>query len=319
LIFTTFNMIEKKADITKYVGYTDGTNGVELQLVGNSAVNLVCYSTTTAGTETVPQASWNLDPLNGSGPSGLTLDFTKTQILLIDFQALYVGRIRVGFVIGGAVYYVHQFNHSNLIAYPYAATMNLPLRAGMTATANNVSSTMTYICSSIVSEGGDQASHVGYSFTATSGAVTAASGTRTLALSVRPKLTFNALTNRTKFVLKTLDVGIVSGTNPLYWELCVGTDITTSPAFTDVNATYSAMQYYQAGAINSGPLIVLESGFVASSNSTRGSVTQGVSLRTPITLDAAGATRLLGTLSLIVTGIGGTAPCRATMNWREER
>lgn len=44
-----------------------------------------------------------------------------------------------------------------------------------------------------------------------------------------------------------------------------------------------------------------------------------IGLRYPITLNAAGAARSLGTLSLLATGYTGTAPCRATINWREVR
>lgn len=36
-------------------------------------------------------------------------------------------------------------------------------------------------------------------------------------------------------------------------------------------------------------------------------------------LDAFGNTRTLGTLSILVAGIGGTAQCYATINWHEVR
>lgn len=39
----------------------------------------------------------------------------------------------------------------------------------------------------------------------------------------------------------------------------------------------------------------------------------------PISLDHAGNTRTLGTLSILVAGIGGTAQCYATINWHEVR
>ena len=44
-----------------------------------------------------------------------------------------------------------------------------------------------------------------------------------------------------------------------------------------------------------------------------------IGLRYPITLNAAGAARSLGTLSVLATGYTGTAPCRVTINWREVR
>jgi hypothetical protein len=36
-------------------------------------------------------------------------------------------------------------------------------------------------------------------------------------------------------------------------------------------------------------------------------------------LNAAGAVRANGTITLLVTGIGGTSACRAIMNWKEIR
>lgn len=36
-------------------------------------------------------------------------------------------------------------------------------------------------------------------------------------------------------------------------------------------------------------------------------------------LDAAGAVRSLGTLSVIVTGLGGTSACRCNLTWEEVR
>jgi hypothetical protein len=132
IIYISFNFIEELADVLKFVGYSDGTNGIEFQQDGTT-VQWKVLSGTTAGDVTVAQASWNLDPLDGSGKSGVTLDLTQIQIAVIDLQALYSGRVRVGFDIGGNIVYCHEFNHSNLIAYPYAMelsvlTMLLPLK-----------------------------------------------------------------------------------------------------------------------------------------------------------------------------------------------
>ena len=44
-----------------------------------------------------------------------------------------------------------------------------------------------------------------------------------------------------------------------------------------------------------------------------------ITARYPITLNAAGAARSLGTISLLATGYTGTAPCHVTLNWREVR
>ena len=313
-IFATFNFIAGVANVVKFIGYSDGNNGVEFVLDGTTK-KIRILSDTTAGDETVSQSSWNLDKLDGTGASALTLDITKTQILVIDLQSLYVGRVRVGFDIGGKIIYAHEFNHANLIAYPYIQTANLPIRAGMTCTGT-VSTTMNFICCNVSSEGGVDDT-LGYQFTA-NGTATASNGARTHILSLRPNTTFNSLANRTKFVLESVDIAN-SGSVPVLWELCLGQAISGTTSFTDVNATYSGFEFNTAGTISGSPTIVIVSGYLPSSATSKQNISTKVPLRYPITLDAAGAVRALGTLSIDVTGIGNTADCRATLNWKEIR
>ena len=312
LVMTTFNFIETAADTVKFAGYSDGNNGVELRQTG-SDVSIDLLSDTSKGDESVAQADWNIDPLDGTGASGFNLDLTKTQILVIDFQWLGVGRVRVGFDLGGEILYCHEFTHANVQTVAYMQTANLPLRVGMTA-SDTASTTMRAICSSVTSEGG-QLDVGGYQFS-TSAAVTAGSGTRTHVLSVRPKTTFNSITNRSKFILEHIDV-VVTGSNPVKWELCLGQAI-TGASYSDVNSTYSGSEM-SAGTISGSAAITIAQGYVPASNQSKGEVSRLVSNRYPITLDAAGAVRALGTLSMVATGIGGTSATQAILNWREVR
>lgn len=312
LIFITFNLNGGVANCLKFAGYSDGTNGIELQLNGTTA-RIALYSGTSNGNQFINQINWNVDRLDGSGPSGVTVDWTKEQILVIDLQALYVGRVRVALDIDGRLCWVHSFNHANNITVPYIQTANLPVRVGMTCTGT-VSTTMTYNCCSVISEGGS-VDELGYSFTAGSGTLTAANGTRTHLLSVRPKTTFNGLTNRLKYVLETLNF-IVLGNTPVKWELCIGQALTT-PTYGDVNTTYSGFESVAGATLSGSPAYVLQSGYVSASAQAKQSLDRGVRLRKPISLDAAGAVRDLGTLTVLGTGMGGSSDVRVSLNWRE--
>jgi hypothetical protein len=314
LIFVTFNMLSTADNCVKFAGYSDGVNGIEYQLSGTTS-QFTIYSSTSAGQETVVQADWNIDKLDGTGVSGHNLDITKTQILVIDLQALYVGRVRVGFDIDGDVIYCHQFNHANYIAAPYIKTANLPITCGMLCTGT-VSTTMNFICCSVISEGGSDET-VGYGHSA-SGSATAGSGARTHLLSVRPKTTFNGVANRSKFVLEGVSL-LVTGSSPVKWELVLGQAISGTTSFTDANLLYSAFEFNTAGTISGSPTIVIDAGYVGASAQTKGSQDTKAILRYPITLNAAGAVRSLGTISLIVTGIGGNSACQGDLNWREIR
>lgn len=313
LIAITFNFIESTANVLKFAGYSNGVNGIEFQNDG-SVNRFVIYSDTTNGDQTVNQSSWNLDKLDGTGKSGYTLDISKTQIVIIDFQALYVGRVRVGFDIDGTIVYVHEFLHSNRVANPYIQTANLPIRVGMTCTGT-VSTTMYYYCSAVASEGGQEFT-ASYDFVQSAN-VTAGSGTDTHLMSIRPKTTFNSIENRTKIIFIEVEL-LVTGANPVQWKLCLGQALTT-PSYADVNTAYSAMEYDTAGTLSGTPAIVINSGYVAASTQVKGVITSVIKTRYNITLDADGNNRDLGTLTLLVQGIGGTSATYGALKWREIR
>lgn len=316
----SFNFIEAAADTLKFVGYSDGVNGIEFQNNGTDN-QFVILSSSANGNQTVTQENWNLDKLDNSlglNPSKIQLDITKSQIVIIDLQALYTGRVRVGFNIGGSIVYVHEFNHSNIAIHPYIQTANLPIRCGMTCTGT-VSTTMKYTCCSVISEGGTDKT-IGYEFSA-EGTVTAASEALTHILSVRPKTTFNSIVNRSKIAFVDIDILNV-GASDIQWQLVLGQAISGTITFNDVNATYSASEFNTAGTISGSAAIIIDSGSVAatgSGNNASGSTQKNLTLRYPITLDAAGAVRALGTLSLLVKGVGGTSAVRATMKVVEIR
>lgn len=312
MIFVTFNIKGGVANVVKFAGYSDGNNGVEFVMNGLTPMVRI-LSDTNAGDASVSQVDWNVDTMDGTGPSGITMDFTKTQILVIDLQALYVGEVRVGFNIDGSTYYVHHFNHANVETVPYIQSANLPVRCGMTC-SGTVSTTMNFVCCSVISEGG-QEDNLGFLFSA-EGTVTAGSGTDTHILSVQPKTTFNSLTNRTKFVLESVDV-IVTGNNPVLWKLCIGQAL-TSTSLTDVNTTYSAVQTI-AGTLSGSPAIVVAQGYVGATATTKQSITKPTSVKYPITLNQAGAARDLGRVTVLVQGVGGTSATRCVLNWKEIR
>lgn len=316
LIFITFNMIAAVTNVLKFAGYSDGNNGIEFQLNG-STKQFTVYSDSSAGDETVAQSSWNLDKLDGTGASGYTLDITKTQILVIDIQALYVGRVRVGFDIGGNIIYAHEFLHANLFSSPYIQTANLPVRCGMTCTAT-VSTTMNFICSAVISEGGTEDINVfGYTFQQDTGII-AVGTSGTHMLSLRPKLTFNTFTNRTRVAY--IDVEIYNaGNQPVQWQLCVGQAISGTTAFNSVNTTYSSSEYNILGTLSGSPAIVIDGGYVASSGGAKGVTNTAITSRYPITLDAAGLHRSLGTLTLKAISLSGTQNCYASIKFREIR
>lgn len=100
----------------------------------------------------ISQIDWNVDKMDGTGPSGLTLDFTKTQLFVIDMEWLGVGRVRFGFYAYGRIQYVHQFIHVNQLTEPYTNSINLPISYTLFGTSGV--GTITQVCTTVISEGG---------------------------------------------------------------------------------------------------------------------------------------------------------------------
>ena len=159
LVLTTFCMNTPTTGIRQRVGYFNTQNGVFFQVDGTTkSMVLRSNSIPTPGTpsdaRTVNQSSWNGDKLDGTGPSGITLDASKTQIFWCDFEWLGVGSVRTGFVINGQYIVCHTFTNANERTSVYMTTAILPVRYEITNVSAGVSASMKQICSNVVSEGG---------------------------------------------------------------------------------------------------------------------------------------------------------------------
>jgi hypothetical protein len=156
LVLNTFVMSAPKTGLTQRVGYYGDENGFYLEQEDNTIAFVKRSLVSGSIVETpVTQNSWNGDKLDGTGPSGLTLDLTKSQILWMDLEWLGVGSVRVGFVINGQFIVCHTFNHANLITSTYITTASLPLRYEIFNTSGTSgASTLKQICSTVLSEGG---------------------------------------------------------------------------------------------------------------------------------------------------------------------
>ena len=156
LILNTFTFNSAKQNLRQRVGYFGTANGMYLELADDtlSFVERSSVSGTVAETR-VAQDDWNVDKLDGTGPSGLVLDITKAQIFWMDIEWLGLGTVRLGFVIDGVFIHCHSFHHANRVLTTYITTASLPLRYEIENTgATGSSSTLKQVCSSVISEGG---------------------------------------------------------------------------------------------------------------------------------------------------------------------
>jgi hypothetical protein len=188
---------------------------------------------------------WNIDQFDGTGPSGITLDLTKAQILFMGAQWLGVGRVVMGFDINGRLWPAHQFLHANVLALPYTQTFNLPVRyelrntgvaeskarAGYFDQANGfflettravAGGTINFVCCSVQSEGADEAR--GFPQSQNPGIASITVTTRRPVFSIRPSATFSGLTNRGHIEID--DYWLTAQTSNSIYEIVIGGTLT---------------------------------------------------------------------------------------------
>ena len=75
----------------------------------------------------VPQSQWNIDKMDGNGPSGYRLDITKMQMVYIDYSWYGAGFIRWGLrAEDGTVRFCHKLLNNNVNTEAYMRSGNLP-------------------------------------------------------------------------------------------------------------------------------------------------------------------------------------------------
>ena len=114
----------------------------------------------------VAQGSWNIDPMNGTGPSGYNIDLTRIQMIYMDYSWYGAGAIRFGFKdIKGEIQYCHRLVHNNSLTEAFMRSGNLPARY-----ETNTLGASTYLTATL-SAGGTTATVLDTSLFPTSGSL----------------------------------------------------------------------------------------------------------------------------------------------------
>lgn len=224
--------------ITARMGLFDDDNGLFLETTGNSTINLVKRSNVTGSpaNTTYARSAWNIDKMDGSGVSGVDLDFTKAQILVIDFEWLGVGRVRMGFNVNGVTYYCHEILNANNISNVYMSTPNLPLRYQIENSGVGAASSMECICSAVISEGGNELIGTNTYFSTATTPVTSTNDFNNAVLAFRLKESHIGCT------VDIIDASLLIDTNDNYeWSIVMNPSGLGSPSFVSPNA--SAVEY----------------------------------------------------------------------------
>ena len=315
LVMNTFVPASPKENLRQRVGYFGADNGMYFEINGTTPYFVERSLSTGTQTE-VAQANWNGDKLDGTGPSGITLDTTKAQILWMDIEWLGLGTVRLGFVIDGKFIHAHSFHHANLITSTYITTASLPLRYEITNTgATGSSSTLKQVCSTVISEGGYELSGLQQAVQTPITApvdLPSPAGTFYPVISIRLKSSPNRLD---AIVILTALSLMGTGNGPEYnWQVRASATISGG---TWVSAGVdSAVEYKIDGGTVSGGRI-LASGFFASSNQSSANIDILKEALFKFQLERNGLTGTPYELTLVVASDTAGADVFASLDWEE--
>ena len=313
LTMNTFVMGEAKANLRQRVGYFNADNGIFLERDGTT-VNFVKRSLVTgSATDTkVAQASWNGDKLDGTGPSGFTLDLEYAQIMWADIEWLGLGSVRVGFIINGKFIICHTFHHANLVTTTYITTASLPLRYEITNTDTTASaSKLKQVCSTVISEGGYELSGrqqaVGTVITSPYSLTTA--GTYYPIVSLRLK-------SAREDAIAILTAASVLGVSSANYNWRVIARPTTTGGTWVSAGTNSSLEYNLTGTATTGGRI-LASGFFSTTNQATGAINLLKEALFKFQLERDSLNSTYYEVSLVMSAGTSTSSVLASLDWEE--
>jgi len=314
-IMSTFTFNAAKTNLRQRVGYFGNDNGIYLEL-DDSTLYIVERSITSGSLSStrIAQTNWNVDPLDGSGPSGLVLDITKAQIFFMDIEWLGLGTVRAGFVINGQFVPCHYFHHANIVTSTYITTACLPLRYEIeNKAATSSSSVLKQVCSTVISEGGYELrglqQAIGTPITAPKSLATAGV--------YYPIATIRLKSTRLDGIVILTALSIMGvGTGIYNWQV-IASGVTSGGSGTWVSAGASSCVEYKldATAITGGR--ILASGFLTST--AQGSTTVDILKEAlfKFQLERNIFTNTPYELTLAVTASTNTESIYASMDWEE--
>lgn len=132
-----FRWFPLAAGIRRRLGIFNETDGAYFEDGGDGTYYCVTRRNTASGfVETrTARENWNVDKLDGTGPSGIVAAPEAIQQMCIEYEWYGAGQVEFNFIIGNNKYPIHQFNHANIDENTWSGTGALPVRVELTNVA----------------------------------------------------------------------------------------------------------------------------------------------------------------------------------------
>lgn len=294
-----------KANVRQRIGYFDANNGFFFEQDGTNLKVVFRTNISGAAVDTVTlQSSWNVDKLDGTGISGVTLDTSKFQSFFIDMA--WGEPARFGFIIGGTPIVVHQTVNANANANIGTATPALPLRFEITNTGvAGTSTNLDVSFASAFSEGGFELAGLNASADNGSTGRSITNGTSLPILSVRLKSAY------TRGILLPNHFQIFqTAAHNLYFKIVIGGTV-TGGAWGSVST--AAEVNITATSFSGGTTI--RSGYVVSGSSP--TIYEALDAPLLASSDFAGTTADPITIQITDLANSGSSTVLGALGWRE--
>lgn len=144
-----------KANLTRRWGYFDASNGFMFAQV-NGVLRAQVRSDRSGSValiSDVANTDWNVDKLDGTGPSGMIISLLDDNIYWIDIQWLGAGRVRFGTYYRGQRVVCHEYYHEDNGGLPHSTSGSLPVSFVQSNTDSTASSSeMRAWCATVLTE-----------------------------------------------------------------------------------------------------------------------------------------------------------------------
>jgi len=241
-----------QANSTQFVGIGDATNGFQIGYNGTQ----FAIRHRNAGVDTfIPQADWNIDPLDGTGPSGITLAPQNGNVFRVQYLWHGFGPI-LFYVLADAVSFqlVHEILWANSNLVPSLSNPTIPLRASVVNAGNATNLTLKTASMGIYNEGYDGKgdwpliASIG-SFGNSKTGISA----ETSVLTIRNKAT-NVLggTNTNMVRVQVPRVSLVAAAGATLFRLLLNATLGGTPSFSDWSTLESVIEIDTAGTTTAG-------------------------------------------------------------------
>lgn len=306
----SFNFHGIVPNVHKRLGLYDDQDGFFIQTNAGTATVQLGIRSSIGGTTTnnlVDQSFWNIDKMDGTGPSGVTLDWTKQQILFLQFQWLGTGRATFGFVIDGKTIRVHTFDHANKLTSLYSRTGTLPIFAEVTNDGSILGSYMEFTCCSLVANGA--VSQHGHLHSISSGTIPKALTTAGTSI---PIISLRKAPGFTKIPVQILDMEAFCTSNDDFLVQIVHKPVLNGAVWT--NITHSVCQKDTSATSYTGGHIIAE--FYLKGNLQPSVSLESIARFWDLTLgnDFAGDSEIF---SLVATALTANATLYGTISYKE--